>query len=752
MTKSSAALPWTKERPDFRYLSSKVSLPPGKIPRNAQALVVTTIVDTGAGSFRQAILDADSIPGVDLITFDIPGPGVHTIEPIIKLPNITDPVLIDGTSQPGFNGTPLIELSGVNLGGFDALDVFANDCVIKGLVIDRVPAGSGIVLYGDANTIAGNYFGLDPSGTNAPGIAFNGVIVFGLDNRVGGTLTENRNYFAGIGSPAIAISGSVATGNSVEGNYIGTDGTGTVKLGTQTEGVILKTGPWHNTIGGSVAGARNVIAGSSLASGISIVGPGTHGNVVLGNYIGTDPTGLKAFGNSGNGIFLSGADSTVIGGLAFGAGNIICGNGFPGIYIDSTADSTQILGNSIGLGPNGLTPLPNSKGIVINGSSGNRIDGNTIAGNTLHGVEIRNQGATGNILVGNLIGVSPLAGILVGNNGHGVLVNASNNVIGGPNAGDANTIAGNFGAGISVESGQKNLISRNAIYSNYGLGIDLAPGGVNPNDTLDADSGANAMQNYPVLDSLRRRGVSTDVYGHLVTAPDGNFTVEFFADSGDVSHYGQGHRYLGSITAPTGPPGTARFSVSLPAAVSPREVVTATAIDADGNTSEFSRDIGRDYKITNPPQGKLWVVGDVDTIRWEAADTGHVRIEFSSDSGFTYHIITADTDGAAREFPWEVEKARSTRCRIRVSSVDDPSLNGESDYFKVKGVELTRYTADSSYEAFDPAVHGWSFANAANIVWAPAWYNQFDYVNGIDPGTMKQYPAAFTALPVNAKS
>ncbi len=181
-------------------------------------------------------------------------------------------------------------------------------------------------------------------------------------------------------------------------------------------------------------------------------------------------------------------------------------------------------------------------------------------------------------------------------------------------------------------------------------------------------------------------------------------------------------------------------------------MVTATAIDADGNTSEFSRDIGRDYKITSPPQGKLWVVGDVDTIRWEAADTGHVRIEFSSDSGFTYHIITADTDGAAREFPWEVEKARSTRCRIRVSSVDDPSLNGESDYFKVKGVELTRYTADSSYEAFDPAVHGWSFANAANIVWAPAWYNQFDYVNGIDPGTMKQYPAAFTALPVNAKS
>ncbi len=389
---------------------------------------------------------------------------------------------------------------------------------------------------------------------------------------------------------------------------------------------------------------------------------------------------------------------------------------------------------------------------MLNGSPGNRIEGNIISGNTHHGVEIRNPGASGNVLVGNLIGVSVLMGILVGNDGHGVLIDASDNVIGGTNTSDANVIAGNFGAGISISSGRRNKLSRNAIYSNFGLGIDLAPGGLNSNDALDVDIGANDMQNYPVLDSLKRRGSSTDVYGRLVTAPNGLYTVEFFADSGDISRYGQGHRYLGSFTTPTGQSGTARFSVTLPEGVSSREVLTATVTDADGNTSEFSRGIGRDYKITNPPRGKLWVVGEVDTIRWEVADTGHVRIEFSSDSGFTYHTITADTNGAAREFPWTVEKVRSTRCRIRVSSVEEPSSNGESEYFKVKGVELTRYTADSSYEAFDPAVHGWSFRNDPSVMWSEVWYNHFNYANGIDPVTRQQYPAAWSAAPINANS
>jgi parallel beta-helix repeat protein len=719
----------------------------------SETFVVTTVNDTGDGSLRKAITDANANPGLDIIDFDIAGGGMQTISPLfIPLPTIYDPVLIDGATQPGYSGTPLIRLSGTSMNGYNMLNVYTDDCVIRGLDITDVHGGTGIVLSGDTNTVVGNFFGLDPSGTMIAGIEYNGVIIEGSGNHIGGTLPQNRNCFAGTGSPAIALTGTVAKGNIVEGNFVGTDLTGTVNLGTEAESVILINGASDNMIGGTASGARNIFAGSSLASGISIVGAFTDRDSIVGNYIGTDVTGRKAFGHHGNGIFLTGTDSTVIGGLSLNAGNLICGNGgntYPAIYLDSTSLRTQILGNSIGIGADGLTSIPNFEGIFINGSPDNIVRGNTISGNTFHGVAMRHEGAAGNLLLGNLIGSTPL-GAVFGNNGHGIQIGASDNTIGGRNPGDANVIAGNFGAGVSIDSGQGNTISENSIFANYGLGIDLAPGGVNPNDTLDADSGANAMQNYPVLDSLKRHPNSTDVYGHLVSEPGSPFTVEFYADSGDLSHYGQGHDYLGSISTMTDPGGIARFAVTIPTLVSPREVVTATATDPGGNTSEFCRDIGNDYHISKPSRGELWVVGDQDTIRWESSDTGHVKIEFSSDSGSTYRTITSDTIGAAHEFPWTVVKARSAHCRIRVTSIDDPSLTGESELFKVKGIELTRYTSDSSYEAFSPAVHGWSFPNDSATMWAAPWFSRFNYMHAVDPITMQVYPAAWSTAPINA--
>ena len=230
-------------------------------PRTGSVFVVTTLADTGDGSLRKAILDANANPGTDIINFDVPGAGVQTIFPMQKLPNITDPVIIDGTTQSGYAGSPLIVIDGTDLFGFDMIDVFANECVIRGLAINRVRGGTGIVLYGDSNTVVGNYIGLDPSGTSAPGIQYNGIILLGASNRVGGTLAANRNYFAGTGSPAIALSGLTATGNIVEGNFIGTDPTGTVKLGTSGESVIIINGASNNIVGGAAAGARNILAG-----------------------------------------------------------------------------------------------------------------------------------------------------------------------------------------------------------------------------------------------------------------------------------------------------------------------------------------------------------------------------------------------------------------------------------------------------------------------------------------------------------
>jgi hypothetical protein len=720
----------------------------GKAPRpegarEASVFLVTTTNDTGDGSFRKALLDANANPGTDIIDFNIPGLGPQTIFPMSKLPNITDPVLIDGSSQPGYAGTPLIVLDGTDFTGFDMLDVFANDCVIRGLAIDHVRAGTGIVLYGDDNSIVGNYFGLEANGTSASVIDYNGVIVLGAFNRVGGTQAQNRNVFAGTTSPAVAFNGSGAVRGVAEGNYFGTDASGTVKLGTQSESVLVINGATDDTIGGTVSGSGNVCSGSAFASGISIVGPGTRRIVVQGNSIGTDANGMQPFGNAGNGVYISGADSTVIGALSLFGGNLICGNGgskYPAIFVDSTASRTYILGNSIGIGSNGLTGIPNYEGVYLK-SGGNLVDGNVISGNTLHGVIIRNQDSPGNILHGNRIGVALLGGVLIGNSGHGILVNGSDNVIGGTGEGEANIIADNFGAGVSVESGQRNHITGNAIFANYGLGIDLAPGGVNPNDTLDADVGANEMQNYPGLDSLKRFAQFSEVWGTLMTAPMRSFTVEFFADSmGDLSGYGQGMRYLGSTQVSTGADGMAAFDVQLPSPVSLSEVVTSTATDDSGNTSEFSRGIGRRIVVTDPARGVLWIVGEQDTIHWHNVDTGQVQIDYSVDDGKHYKNIVSSVDAQPGTYFWTVPKEFSAKSRIRVRDLRDTTLDGVSERFKIKGWILTKYAPDSSFIAYDPRNDGWSFANDSVHMWPQPWFSRFDYADSLDPYTGAGYP------------
>jgi hypothetical protein len=716
---------------------------PSTVARTASVFMVTTTNDTGDGSLRKAILDANANPGTDIIDFAIPGVGVQTIFPMMKLPNITDPVLIDGSSQPGYAGTPLIVLDGTDFTGFDLLDVFANECVVRGLAFEHVRAGTGLVLYGDNNTIVGNYFGLEPSGTSASVIDYNGVIVLGAFNRVGGALTHNRNFFAGTTSPAIALSGSGASGNVIEGNFIGTDVSGTVKVGTRSESILVINGATDDTIGGTASGSGNVCSGSLLASGISIVGPGTRRIVVQGNRIGTDATGMAPIGNAGNGVFITGADSTVLGDLSLLGGNIICGNGgskYPAVYVDSTASRTQILGNSIGIGSDGLIGIANYEGVFLK-SGGNLLDRNVISGNTLHGVIIRNQDSPANILHGNRIGVALIADVLVGNNGHGVLLNGSNNLIGGTAEGEANIIADNFGAGVSIESGQRNRITGNAIFANDGLGIDLAPGGVNPNDTLDADAGANGMQNYPVLDSLRRYTQFTEVWGRLVSAPMRTYTVEFFADSiGDASGYGQGMNYLGSTQVTTGAGGTAAFDVQLLSPVSLSEVVTATATDDSGNTSEFSRGIGKRILVTDPASGVLWIVGEQDTIQWHNVDTVQVRIDYSADDGKHYKNIVSNIDGQSGRFLWTVPKEFSAKCRIRVRELRDTTLDGVSERFKIKGWILTKYAPDSSFIAYDPRNDGWSFANDSVHMWPQPWFSRFDYADSLDPYTGAGYP------------
>ncbi|HEY8208227.1 MAG TPA: hypothetical protein VIG99_12145 [Myxococcaceae bacterium] len=200
--------------------------------------------------------------------------------------------------------------------------------------------------------------------------------------------------------------------------------------------------------------------------------------------------------------------------------------------------------------------------------------------------------ANSNVVVGNAIGTT-FSGAALGNVLHGVLVQggASANRIGDLPAGDGNTIAYNGLTGVAVTSGTKNSIRRNSIFSNATLGIDLGATGVTLNDTNDPDSGANNLQNFPILRNPRPNGAgATLVDWRLQSTPFTTFTIELYSQSScDPSGYGEGERYLGSSSGTTDVTGYTPFITTTVLFVPAGWWVTATATDPNGNTSEFSR-------------------------------------------------------------------------------------------------------------------------------------------------------------------
>ncbi len=537
------------------YVTSTSGYPP-----NTGTFVVTTVNDTGPGSLRWAIQSANSTPGLNIITFSIPGSGVHTITPLSNLPQITDAVFIDGYSQPGShpntnspglgsNAVLLIELNGTNinvsLGGV-GINIRDGNCTIRGLVINRTPNAGIMMIYGSNNVIEGNFIGTDPTGNSAMGNVY-GIVVEtpGSNYRIGGTSPEARNVISGNTSVGIAFGIISAGGTShfVQGNFIGTNAAGTaalpngigLQIASNTSGVL---------VGGNTSGARNVISGNTF--GISISGASSHvlHTRALGNFIGTDVTGSGRLGNTQDGIALDGVN-TIIGGTT-GEGNVISANGRYGISIFG-ADSSVVQGNYIGTDVTGTQILGNAGG------------GITLVGNDL--------------------------------------------MIGGATAGAGNTIMfngspQNQSPGIAVVgSSYRNAILGNSIYSNAGLGIDLGgpqiPDGVTANDSCDVDTLiANNGQNYPVLTSVVPGLGNTIIQGKLNSRPAGVFRIEFFASpAADTTGYGEGKTFLGFTTVATNSSCTVSFVDTLTTIVPFGTFISATATDAFGNTSEFSRSI-----------------------------------------------------------------------------------------------------------------------------------------------------------------
>lgn len=515
--------------------------------------VVTTVDDSGPGTLRQAILDANSTVGQNTIDFDIPGAGPRVIQPITPLPAVTDAVFIDGFSQPG--SAPNTAAEGDN-------------------------AEIRIILDGSAL--------VDMPGNAETGLVVqtSGVLLTGL------SIVNFADTGIRIEKPK-PLDPPLVTDCNVFGNYIGLlpDGSTT---GGNRDGITVSFGARGNTIGGPAPLQQNVISGNIVRAVIMA----SRGNRVQGNIIGLDAAGQAAVG-SGGGVFMllsgnSDGNDTLIGGDSPGAGNTLAGLGGAAILIsgnpDAPATNLRILDNLIGLDAAGINPVPNSLGsaIALSHTVNARIDGNVVAA-SLTGIGL-SEGAIATTITDNLIGPFPGAG-----NGTGISLSqgARDNRIGDPVSGRGNTIFHNNLAGVDIQGIDTvgNRLSSNRIGDNGGLGVDLGDfdAGPTPNDPDDTDTGGNALLNFPEITSARAQQGDWFVDLEYQGAANADLVFELFANTAcDPSGFGEGERPIGTLAATTDGSGRASASGRFPAPPSGFDVLTANASDATGNTSEFS--------------------------------------------------------------------------------------------------------------------------------------------------------------------
>lgn len=548
------------------------------------------MTSAGKCSFRAAMEESNYRPpwyqdSTYAITFNISGSGPFTID----IENgawqaFWYPVNIDGYTQSGavpnsndFNeGMNTQLMIDLNANGEPGLYFENNGNTIKGLAI-RNTQGSALGFETSDNVIQGNFLQTNVTGT-AAGDAGNGgiTITSGSNNQIGGKNNADRNLILG----GIRIDGPDATGNLVEGNYIGTDVTGTLKLDTWSTGVSINLAAQNNTVGGMDPLARNLISGNH-SNGLVLWDSGTSGNLVLNNFIGTDRTGTQAIGN--------------------GLASIKISNGPEGNYIGKPG-----AGNVIVYGSDG--------GIWIDGSSRNFIQGNFIGTDTTGTLDLGNLGP-GMYLMGQM----------------------EETHIGGADSGEANIIAYNNDGGIvfqgNVGSGIK--IWNNAFFANDNrTGIDIGYDGATPNDDGDGDGGPNGTQNYPELTSAYTGDFLT-INGTLNSTPSSAFRIEFFVnDVCDESGYGEGQTYLDAVQVNTDGSGNATFGFDLEFDIEAGKYITATASAPDNSTSEFSNCVqvlaSSGQLAVSPAEVSSSVdIGDDATATLEISNIGNLPADWS---------------------------------------------------------------------------------------------------------------------------
>jgi titin len=479
-------------------------------------------------SLRAAILAVDgdmndSAADPDIIHFDIPQndpgggydpkTGVWTISPNSPgLPTIKRPVIIDGYSQSGAspntatltdNAVLKIQLNGANAGNASGLDISAGNSQVDGLIINgwgsisaTSPNGGGIRLdTNGGDTIIGNFIGTNylgaSGGTNGLGLPVDANIGAGVsiegcgNNKIGDGTSAGRNILSNNNGTGVAID-SGATGNRVTNNFIGVDFSGATALGNTFQGIVLYNAPGNRI-------ESNTISGND-GWGIVIRESGSTDNLVRGNYIGSDDTGLHPVPNSVDGIVLfNGANSNHIGDGVIA--NLISGNGGAGVKIAGTGTNSNLVqGNYIGTSVDGTTRLGSSggAGVLIDsgaqfniiGTNGDGVNDpaerNLISGNGGGPIPSRTDAlydnvdilhSDYNVVAGNLIGTNCNQTAAIGSVGgaDGVWIDGGQynrigtNADGVSDSLERNVIAGNPGHGIELTGAGHNVIAGNLI-------------------------------------------------------------------------------------------------------------------------------------------------------------------------------------------------------------------------------------------------------------------------------------------------
>ncbi len=577
-----------------------------------------TVVNTnsgGQGSLRQAISNANAFSddatlvvagrtaGVEHVVFMLadgtarPGlrntfasqfaAGIAIITPTSALPSISSTLVLDAQTQPGWVQDPIVELRGTTAGAVAGLTLSGGASTVRGLIVNRYGSHGISITGGAAHTVQGCWLGTDATGAAAAANTGAGISVSttAVGLQVGGTTAAQRNVVSGNSSHGLNILGGSAI--VVQGNYVGTNAAGSAAVANGGRGLFLDSSVTAATVGGSAAGAGNLISGNTDVA-LWIAGGAT---TVQGNTIGLNAAGTAAVANN-HGLF-AGSSGHLIGGTSAAARNVIAGNTNRGIWLGAGGNTVQ--GNYVGTNAAGTLARPNTDGIyavginnVIGGTAAGA--GNLVSGNSAAGVLLA-AAADGSTVQGNTIGRNASLAAALPNN-IGVSVACSNGCsVGGAAAGAGNVISGNTTTGVSVNAAsQGNAILVNSIYGNGGIGIDLNANGVTTNDAAKTAGAGNQLMDHPVFTSARARGNQLTVAGYVGTAAGqslfANARVEIFTSDQDASGYGEGLLHLGSVTTDA----SGNFSATITMTQSVLAVgtrLTGTATDSANNSSEF---------------------------------------------------------------------------------------------------------------------------------------------------------------------